>query len=83
MRIYAFTLRAGKAFDLAWSADGRDFTKLPSEEESFHLSGDNPETLWPVRATAAIPASARELAITWLMPAQIGRVEIESSSLLM
>ena len=80
MRIYAFTLRAGRAFDLAWSADGHDFTKLPSEEESFHLPGDNPETLWPLRVTVtAIPTAARELAITWLMPAQIGRVEIESS----
>lgn len=80
MRIYAFTLRAGKSFELAWSADGHDFTNLQSEEESFHLPGDNPETLWPMRVTAtAIPAAARELAITWLMSAQIGRVEIESS----
>jgi mannan endo-1,4-beta-mannosidase len=79
VRIYAFTLKAGQAFDLEWSADGHDFAKLPSVEESFHLPGDNPEVMWPVRITAtAIPATAREVAITWLMPAQIGRVEIEA-----
>jgi hypothetical protein len=80
LRIYAFTLQAGRAFDLSWSADGRTFAKLPSVEESFHVPGDNPDALWPVRVTVTgIPAAASELAISWLMAAQIGRVEIEWS----
>jgi hypothetical protein len=38
----------------------------------------NPIELRPVRITAAsIPPSARQLAITWVIPAEIGRVEID------
>lgn len=79
LRIYAFSeSRAGQLFDVAWSADGTAFVNLPASEESFLVAGDTPETRRPVRVTAAtIPASARALAITYLMPAEIGRVEID------
>jgi mannan endo-1,4-beta-mannosidase len=77
-RIYAFTEKTGQVLDVAWSADGHDFTKLATSEESFVVPGGDPNALRPVRITAAvIPSSARELAITWLVPAEIGRVEID------
>jgi hypothetical protein len=80
LRIYVFDDRPGQVFELAWSSDGHDFVKLPSEETSFFVPGGNPEALRPVRVTATgIPPSARALAINWLIPAQIGRVEIELS----
>jgi hypothetical protein len=38
----------------------------------------SPDALRPVRTSAAaIPPAARELAITWLTRAQLGRVEID------
>jgi mannan endo-1,4-beta-mannosidase len=78
LRIYAFTEKPGQVLDVSWSADGHDFAKLATAEESFVVPGGNPDALRPVRVTATtIPPSARELAITWLMRAEIGRVEIE------
>jgi hypothetical protein len=79
LRIYAFTeSRSGQVFDVAWSADGREFAPLATSEDAFLVPGDAPETRRPVRITAAtIPPTARALAITYLMPAEIGRVEID------
>jgi len=79
LRIYAFTeSRSGQVFDVAWSADGSEFSRLAASEESFLVPGDTPETRRPVRVAAAtIPPSARALAIIYLMPAEIGRVEID------
>ena len=78
LRIYAFSqARAGQLFHLAWSADGRAFTKLAAAEDSFLAPGSSPNDFRPVRITAAIPPSARQLEITWLIPAEIGRVEID------
>jgi hypothetical protein len=79
LRIYAFTeSRSGQVFDVAWSADGRELAALATSQDSFLVPGDTPETRRPVRVTAAtIPPSARALAITYLMPAEIGRVEID------
>jgi hypothetical protein len=78
LRIYAFSqARAGQLFDLAWSADGRAFTRLATAEEPFLAPGSSPNDFRPVRITAVLPPSARQLAITWLIPAEIGRVEID------
>jgi hypothetical protein len=79
LRVYAFTeSRSGQVFDVAWSADGQTFTRLATSEDSFLVPGDTPETRRPVRITAAtIPPTARALGITYLMPAEIGRVEID------
>jgi mannan endo-1,4-beta-mannosidase len=79
LRVYAFTeSRSGQVFDVAWSADGKEFTRLATSEDAFLLPGDAPETRRPVRITAAtIPPQARALAITYLIPAEIGRVEID------
>ncbi len=79
LRIYAFTeSRSGQVFNVAWSDDGHEFAALATSEDSFLVPGDTPETRRPVRVTAAtIPPSARALAISYLMPAEIGRVEID------
>ena len=78
LRIYAFAEGPGTVFDLAWSANGRAFSKLVSVEQSFAGAVDEPVAFRPVLVSAnSIPGNARELAINWLMPAEIGRVEIE------
>ncbi len=79
LRIYAFTAeKAGQVFEVGWSSDGHAFTKLATDEDWFIIPGSNPIDLRPVRITAAsIPPSARQLAITWVIPAEIGRVEID------
>ena len=77
VRIFVCAALPGQVLDLAWSTDGRELAKLPSTEESFNAPGDNPVDLRPVRVTvSALPPSARQLSITWLVPAEIGRVEI-------
>jgi hypothetical protein len=79
LRIYAFTeAKTGQVLEVAWSADGHDFAKLATSEDSFLVPGSNPNDLRPVRITAAtIPPAARQLAITWVIPAEIGRVELD------
>jgi mannan endo-1,4-beta-mannosidase len=79
LRIYAFSeQKSGQLLEVTWSSDGHDFAKLPTSEESFVVPGGNPDALRPVRITAAaIPSVARQLALTWLIPAEIGRVEID------
>jgi mannan endo-1,4-beta-mannosidase len=79
LRIYAFTeQKSGRLLDVTWSADGHDFAKLATSEDSFVVPGSDPMALRPVRITAAaIPPAARQLEITWVIPAEIGRVEID------
>jgi hypothetical protein len=77
LRIFVCAARPGQVLDVAWSADGGELAKLPTVEDSFNVPGDDPVNLRPVRVTAgALPPSARQLAITWLVPAEVGRVEI-------
>jgi hypothetical protein len=78
LRIFGFAQEGGRVFDLAWSANGHEFAKLASVEQSFEGAVDEPVAFRPVLTTvAAVPDTARELAIQWRMPAEIGRVEIE------
>jgi mannan endo-1,4-beta-mannosidase len=78
LRVYSFAQDAGKVFDLSWSSNDRDFAKLASSDQAFAGAVDQPVAFRPVLVSAAaIPPAARELAITWLMPAEIGRVEIQ------
>jgi len=78
LQIFAFAQQAGKAFDLSWSSNGHTFSKLASVEQSFSGAVDEPVAFRPTLvASTSIPSNARELAINWLMPAEIGRVEIE------
>jgi hypothetical protein len=78
LRVYAFAQETSKAFDLSWSSNGRDFTKLVSSERSYAGAVDEPVALAPVLVSStSVPAAAREVAITWLQPAEIGRVELQ------
>jgi hypothetical protein len=78
VRIFAFSEDAGKVFDLSWSSNDRDFAPLASTERSFDGAVDEPVALRPVLASSsAIPAAARQVAISWLQPAEIGRVELQ------
>ncbi len=79
LRIYAFAQEAGEVFDLSWSSNGRDFAKIASAEQSFAGAVDQPVAFRPVLVSAStLPAAARELAVTWRVPAEIGRVEIQT-----
>jgi len=78
LKIYSFAEQPGQVFDLAWSSRGHTFSPLNSQEQTFSGAVDEPVAFRPVLVTAEkIPPSARQIAITWLMPAEIGRVEIE------
>ncbi len=78
LQIFAFAPQAGNVFDLSWSPNGHAFSKLASLERSFTGATDEPVALRPVLVSSnSIPSNARDIAITWLMPAEIGRVEIE------
>jgi hypothetical protein len=78
LQIFAFAQQAGNVFDLSWSSNGHVFSKLASAEQSFAGAVDEPVALRPVLVISkSIPSNAHELAINWLMPAEIGRVEIE------
>jgi len=78
IRVYAFAQQAGKVLDLFWSPLGQVPSKLTSVEQSYAGAVDEPIAFQPVLVSVTnIPARARELAIDWLMPAEIGRVEIE------
>jgi mannan endo-1,4-beta-mannosidase len=80
VRIFGFAQQPGNVFDLSFSANGHGFSTLSSSEQSFSGVVDEPVALHPVLATAAsVPSAAREIAIGWLMPAEIGRVEIDWS----
>jgi hypothetical protein len=77
LRIFVCAGRPGQVLELGWSADGHDLVKLPAIEESFNAPGDDPVNLRPVRVTATgLPSAARYLVLTWLVPAEVGRVEI-------
>lgn len=78
LRIFAFAQHPGAVFDLSWSSNGHAFSKLASVEQSFAGGIDEPIAFRPVLVTAErVPSIARDLAISWLMPAEIGRIEIE------
>ena len=78
IRVYAFAQQPGSVFDLSWSSNGHAFSKLTSSEQSFSGAVDEPVAFRPVIVTAdRIPRAAREIAIQWLAPAEIGRVEID------
>ena len=77
-RVFAFAQSPGKVLTLSWSSNGRNFKPLPSTEESFAGAVDQPVAFRPVVVSVtSVPVGARELAIDWLVPAEIGRVEIE------
>jgi mannan endo-1,4-beta-mannosidase len=78
LQIFAFAQQAGNVFDLAWSSNGHAFSKLASVEQPFAGAVDEPVAFRPVLVSStSIPSNAREIAISWLMPAEISRVEIE------
>ena len=79
LRLFAFAQHAGRVFELSWSANGRTFTKLADTERSFAGAVDEPVAFRPVLVSAeSVPAVAREIAITWLQTAEIGRVEMQT-----
>lgn len=78
LRIYSFAERGGGVFDLSWSSNGHAFAKLDTEERVFAGAVDEPSTFVPVLVSATrVPTPARDISITWRVPAEIGRVEID------
>jgi len=79
LRVFAFAQDPGRVFEISWSSNGRDFTRLASDEQSFAGAVDQPRAFRPVLCRASsIPRAAIEVAITWQRTAEIGRVEMQS-----